>query len=188
MQGDTNTVKKALTQAGETRLIDLKIDDEKKARQVLVRNVQWEAITGELIHVDFYEVRKGEKIEVEIPILFIGDAPALKASAGSTVAHELNTLNMQVLPENIPNHIEVNLTSLEKPGDVIRVKDVKVPTGMAILNGPEVVVAVITVHVEEKAPVKEAPATATTAAATPAAEATKPAEGKAGKPAEGKAK
>jgi len=55
-------------------------------------------ITGELIHVDFYEVRKGEKIEVEIPILFIGDAPALKASAGSTVAHELNTLNMQVLP------------------------------------------------------------------------------------------
>ena len=173
LQSDTNVLKHVLAKAGETRLIQLKVDDEKKARQVLVRNVQWEAVTGELIHVDFYEIRKGEKVEVEIPIVFTGEAPALKTS-GTSVAHELKTFTVQCLPDKIPNHIEVNISSLLKTGDKIRVKDITAAPGVTILNSPELAIAVITMHLEEKVPVKEAPAAAVPAEAAPAEGKAKP--------------
>jgi large subunit ribosomal protein L25 len=183
LQTSTGTLEHVLARAGETRLITLTVGEEKKTRPVLVREVQRNSLNGELIHVDFYEVRMGQKVQVEVPIVIIGEAPALKIK-GTSLVHELNTLTVECLPDNIPNKIEVNIASLEVPGNAIHVKDVKVEAGIMVLNNPEQALVVVTAprveRVEVKEEVKEAPETA-------AAEETKATEEKA-KPAAEKAK
>jgi len=188
LQSATSTLEHVLSQAGETRLITLKVGSEKKTRPVLVREVQRDCINGKLIHVDFYEVSMSKKVQVEIPVVLTGEAPALKIK-GVGMAHELNTLTIECLPDNIPNKIEVNVDALNAPGDAVHVKDIKPDAGIAILNNPEQAIVVITAprveRVEEKEVVKEATAEATEEAqatdekAKPAAEKGKPAAEKA---------
>lgn len=155
LQADTSNVERVLVRAGETRLVSLRIGDESKTRPVLVREVQRRAMTGELLHVDFYQVRMGEKVEVEVPVVLIGEAPALKIK-GNGLAHELNTLTVECMPDSIPNKIEVDVSSLSEAGDVIRVEDIIAGPNITILNTPEQPVVVITAaHIEVKPVVEE---------------------------------
>ncbi len=78
LQCDTAQLKHVLVRTGKTKLISLMIDKAKKPRNVMVREVQREPQTGELLHVDFYQVSMEEKVRVELPIVTIGEAPALK--------------------------------------------------------------------------------------------------------------
>jgi len=160
LQIDTMMLNRVLSLAGETRLITLKVGNEKKSRQVMAREIQRNPLTGDLLHVGFYEVRMSEKIQLEIPVVINGEAPALKIK-GNSIGHELNTLTVECLPKDIPNQIEVDISSLAKAGDLIRVKDIPAASGIAILNDPEQPVVVVSSHVEEKEPVKETPAVTT---------------------------
>ena len=78
LQCDAVQLRQVLAQAGKTRLLSLKLDKAKKPRNVVVREIQKDPCTGELLHVDFYQVRMAEKIKVEVPIVLVGEAPALK--------------------------------------------------------------------------------------------------------------
>ena len=78
LQCDTATLRHALAEAGRTRLISLKIASEKEPRNVVVREVQTEPRTGESLHVDFYQVKMTEQVRVEVPIVLVGESPALK--------------------------------------------------------------------------------------------------------------
>ena len=90
-----------------------------------------------------------EAIKVEVPITLIGEAPALKARE-NTLVQELDTLTVECLPANIPASIELDISSLTEAGQVLRVKDIELEKGVAVLNDPEVVVATISVQrVEE---------------------------------------
>jgi large subunit ribosomal protein L25 len=170
LQSDTHALKHVLAQAGETRIINLIIGDEKKPRQVLVKDAQYNPLNDEILHVDFYEVKKGQKLEVEVPLVITGEAPALK-TAGTGLMQELEALNVEVLPDNIPNRIEVNVGSLANPGDVLRVKDIKVPDGVAVLNDADLPVVVVTMKaVEKPTAAAEVPPTAAPAGETKAAE------------------
>ena len=156
LQIDTGVLKRTLSMAGGTRLISLKIGKEKKSRQVMAREIQKNPLTGELLHVSFYEVRMSEKIQVEIPVVLTGEAPALTIT-GNSIGHELYTLTVECLPKDIPNQIEIDISSLSKTGDMIRVKDVPAASGIAILNDPEQPVVIVSTHFVEKEPVKETP-------------------------------
>lgn len=149
LQCDTSQLRRALAEAGKTRLISLKIGKEKKPRNVVVREVQTEPCTGESLHVDFYQVTMTEKVKVEVPIVLVGEAPALKLKENMMV-HELNTLTVECLPANIPSRLEVDLTPLTEPEQSLRVKDIKLDEGITILNDPEVVLVKISVRTEEK--------------------------------------
>jgi len=159
LQCETAKLERSLAQAGETRLISLKVNNEKMARPVLVREVQTESITGKLLHVDFYQVKMEEKVEVEIPIVLVGEAPALKAR-DNTLLRELNALKLECLPAKIPTRLEVNIGSLTEPGQAVRVKDIVVGSDISILSDPEQVVVTVIVRakekVEEKVVAKEA--------------------------------
>jgi large subunit ribosomal protein L25 len=160
LQSDARQVEAVLARAGETRLIDLTVGSEKKSRPVLVREIQRNAINGQLLHVDLYQVRMTEKIEVEVPVVLVGEAPAVKGS-GNNLVQEFDTFTVSCLPGNIPNAIEVDISGLAKTGDKIRVKDVPVNPDFTIMNDPDQAVVVITairVEVEAPKPVKEAPA------------------------------
>jgi large subunit ribosomal protein L25 len=159
LQCETAKLERSLTLAGETRLISLRVNDEKRARPILVREIQRDMLTGKLLHVDFYQVKMGEKVEVELPIVLVGEAPALELK-GNTLLQELNTLTVECLPAKIPSNLELNISSLTEAGRAIRVKDITVDPDITVLTDLEQVVAtVIARHgerVEERAAPEEA--------------------------------
>ena len=160
LQCDTAQLKRVLAQTGRTRLISLKVDEAKKPRNVVIREVQREPRTSELLHVDFYQVSMAEKIRVEVPIVSIGEAPALK-SKENFLLQELNSLSVECLPGEIPNRVDIDLTSLTGVGQAIHVKDIILDKAGTILNNPEQLVVKISARrieeVEEVEKEVEAP-------------------------------
>ena len=149
LQCDTAQLKHVMAQAGLTSLISLKIDEVKKPRNVVIREVQREPATRELLHVDFYQVSMAEKIRVEVPIVSIGEAPALK-SKENFLLQELSSLSVECLPGEIPNRVDIDLTSLTKVGQAIHVKDIILDEAGTILNNPEQLVVKISArHIEK---------------------------------------
>lgn len=149
LQCDNRELEGVLGQAGHTALITLKLDNEKKPRTVVVRDFDRDWRRGELLHVDFYQVTMTEKIKLEVPIVLVGEAPALKSKA-HMLAHELETLTVECFPGKIPAGIEVDIGSLVGPDQAIRVKDVVLDKDIAVLNEPELVIAKISWRPAEK--------------------------------------
>jgi large subunit ribosomal protein L25 len=161
LQCDTLKLERVLAVAEENRLINLKIKKEKAERPVLTREVQRDAINGRVIHVDFYQVRMGEKVEVQVPVVFVGEAPALSIKENSLL-QGLHELSVECLPDKIPVNIEVDISSLAEAGQAIRVKDIKINPNVTIVTDADTMVANIIVRakekVEEKKPEAEAEA------------------------------
>ncbi len=149
MQCDTANLRQVLAEAGRTRLISLKLDNEKTPKNVIVRQIQIEPRTEEILHIDFYQVSMTEQVKVEIPVIFVGEAPALKLKE-NMLATGLDTLSIECLPAEIPDSISVDLTSLTESEQAIRVKDIKLDKGITILNEPDVVVVRIALRPAEK--------------------------------------
>ena len=148
-QCHTANLEQVLAQAGKATLISLKLDNEKKPRAVVIREVQRGPLTGELLHIDFYQVRMEEQVKMEIPIVLAGEAPALKLK-DNMLMQELNTLTVECLPAKIPNSVELDLSSLTEPKQVVRVKDIELGQEITVLNDPELVVVKIISRPVEK--------------------------------------
>ena len=159
LQCDAAQLKRALAQAGKTRLISLKLDKAKGPRNIVVREIQRDSLTGELLHVDFYQVRMAEEIKVEVPIVLVGEAPALK-SKENILLQELNSLSIECLPDQIPTSIELDLSSLTEAEQAIHVRDITLDEGVTVLNDPQHMVVKISLRrvekVEEEVAVEEA--------------------------------
>lgn len=149
LQCDTKELERVLSQAGQTRLVDLKLAKEKKPRTVVVREFDRDWRKGQLVHVDFYQVKMEEKIRVEVPIVLRGEAPALKAKT-NMLDHELGTFTIECLPAKIPSSIEVDISSLTELDQAIRVKDITLDKDITVLNNPDLVVAKISLRPVEK--------------------------------------
>jgi large subunit ribosomal protein L25 len=159
LQCDAAQLKRALAQAGKTRLISLKLDKAKGPRNIVVREIQRDSLTGELLHVDFYQVRMAEEIKVEVPIVLVGEAPALK-SKENILLQELNSLSIECLPDQIPASVELDLSSLTEAEQAIHVRDITLDEGVTVLNDPQHMVVKISLRhvekVEEEVAVEEA--------------------------------
>ena len=149
LQCDTVQIEQALAQAEQTGLISLKLDNEKRPRTVMVRAFDRDWRKGQLLHVDFYQVKLREKLKLEVPVVLVGEAPALK-SKDNMLEHELDTLTIECLPAKIPANIEVDISSFTEPGQAIRIKDIILGEDIVILNDPELVVAKISWRPVEK--------------------------------------
>jgi large subunit ribosomal protein L25 len=158
LQAETTKVEKSLSLAGETRLIYLTVDKERKARPVLVREIQRDPLSRKLVHVDLYQVKMDEKVEVEVPIILVGRAPALDVK-GNVVQQELESLTVQSFPDKIPAHISIDVSSLADVGQAIRVRDINVESGIDVSTHADRVVVTVVARpeekVEEKAPVEQ---------------------------------
>jgi large subunit ribosomal protein L25 len=147
---DAKSLKHLLAHAGMTDLISLKMDDSKNPLRVLVREVQKNPITDDLLHVDFYQVRMDEKIKADVPIVFVGEAPVLKKVKNSSVLHLIDSLHIEALPDDLPHSLEVDLSSLEELDSAIHVKDIHLGDGITLLSDPEqMAVKVIEARKEE---------------------------------------
>lgn len=109
-------------QAGETGLVDLKVG-ENKNRPVLIKEVDIDPVSDQILHVGFYQVNLKEKVTVPVPIVLIGEGPESVKMGETVILQTLSEVNVEALPTNLIEHIEVNIESLKEIGDSISVAD-----------------------------------------------------------------
>jgi large subunit ribosomal protein L25 len=156
LQCDTNALKQIIAHAGETRLIKLQIEGDKESKNVFIKEVQKDPFGKELFHVDFYQVKMGEKMQVTVPIVLVGESPAMKGK-GRMISHGITELSIECTPDKVPPQIEVDITILEEVEQSIFVKDVIMDPDIVVHDDPEQLIAKISevMVVEEEPEVAE---------------------------------
>ena len=156
LQCDTSELKQIIAYAGETRLIKLQIKGDKESKNVFIKEVQRDPFGKELFHVDFYQVKMGEKMEVEVPIVLVGESPLMK-DKNRMVSHGITELSIECLPDKVPPQIEVDISILEEIEQAIQVKDIILDPDITVNADPDQLVVKITevMVVEEEEEVVE---------------------------------
>jgi large subunit ribosomal protein L25 len=155
LQCDTAELKRIVAHSGTTRLVSLKIEGDKTPKSVFVREIQRDALGKQLLHVDFYQVRKGEKMTMDVPIVLVGEAPAMKGK-GRMISRGITILSIECLPEKVPPQIEVDISGLMELEQAIHVKDIVLDPDITVHIDPEQLVVKVTeiiIKVEEEKPV-----------------------------------
>ncbi len=154
---------------GENAIINLQIDGKASDKKALIRDIQYDPVDGNIMHIDFQRISMDQKIRLNVAVRLVGTAIGVKASGG-ILQWSIRDLEVSCLPANIPEAIEINIESLDIH-DSIKVKDLNVPN-IEFLDDPEETI----VNVVPPALVKEeAPAAVEGEAAAAPAE-TKPEE------------
>ncbi|MFH1427120.1 MAG: 50S ribosomal protein L25 [Patescibacteria group bacterium] len=146
---------------GESHLIDLAINDEAPVK-VIIKEIQKDNIKDDIIHVDFYKVDMEKKITTEIPLDFIGEAKAVK-DLGAILVKNIDSVEVQCLPGDLIDKINVDISNLNNFDDAIKLKDLNLPKGIELVSETnETVVNVMEQKEEvvEEAPVEEEEKTA----------------------------
>ena len=151
LQCDTASLQRVIAQAGETRPVSLKIEGEKLPRMAFIREVQKNEVTDQLLHVDFYQVKKTEKIKVDVPISFMDEAPAM-SEKGRTLTHGITSLSIECLPGAVPPQIEIDLSPLEEVEQPIHVRDIILSPDITVTTDPDQLVVKVS---EARAEVEE---------------------------------
>lgn len=126
-------------QAGESTILELDINEKKKAN-VLIHDVQLNPLSGKFSHIDFFEVRMDQKIETEVPIEFIGESEAVK-SLGGVLVKSLDAIPVVCLPADLPAKIEVDISSLKTFDDAIKIGSLGISSRIKVQIDPETVIA-----------------------------------------------
>ena len=153
LQSETNNVLKVLQEAGRTNPV--KIIDSDMEHTTLVRNVDQHPATGELQHVDFMRVDENKAIEVEVPVVLIGEAPGTRGGAG-TVTQAIYSLSVLSKPFTVPSEIQADLSVLVDLETNIKRGDLVLPDGVELVGDPDIPVAWIQPpRVQEEVAVEE---------------------------------
>lgn len=161
--GETNRlveVKRALFEklfqsAGESSLVDLSIDGTPSLK-VLIHDVQNHPVNGQIIHIDFYQVKMTEKLTADVPLVFVGEPKAVK-ELGGILVKTLDHVKVECLPQDLVHELKVDLSSLETFDDTIHVKDIVVPSEINVLSSADdMVVSIQPPRAEEEIKVAEA--------------------------------
>jgi large subunit ribosomal protein L25 len=146
--------KKLWKEAGESTIIELKIDESKNSENVIINDVAFEPIKNELIHVDFYKVEMDKPITAVIPLVFEGVALAVK-KLGGVLVKVRHDIEIEALPKNLPHAIKVDISKLTTFDDRISVADLDLSEGVVALTKLEEIVALVEEIKEEKILEKE---------------------------------
>jgi large subunit ribosomal protein L25 len=122
--------------------IILNKNEQKIEQDVLSHNIELDTLTHNIMHVDFIKISEKQKIKIQVPVQFIGIAPGAKK--GGALIHSLTSLEIECLPNNIIDFIEVDLSKLEI-GDAIRVSDLPENNKISIINDKDAVIALVKV-------------------------------------------
>lgn len=161
---DARTAGIVLAKATSSSLVTINVEGTEHL--ALVREKQRDYIKNVLLHVDFLAVSLTEKLRTVVPVHFVGLSLAVK-DFNAVMVHNLEELEVECLPNDLPERIDVDISSLNRPGEGIRLRDVHVSDNVRLLGDPDTMVAVATfAKVEEE--VAAVPGAAA-AGATPAA-------------------
>ncbi len=129
---------KALKEAGESTILHL--EGEGIDVDVLIHEVDLDPVTDKARHADFYAIEKGKKLEIKIPLEFIGVAPAVK-DLGGILVKVMHEVAIEALPKDLPHKLEVDISSLTTFDSVVTASSIKLPEGVTLKAKAEEVVA-----------------------------------------------
>lgn len=138
---------KVFKQAGESTMIDLLVAGKK--HPVMIHDVTVHPVSDEIMSIDFYQVRLDQKIQIKVPVVFVGEAPAVKEKQGVLVK-AMNEIKVEALPADIPHTIEVDLAFLADIGIDLHISDLKLPKTVKVLEDATFVVATVTARMTEE--------------------------------------
>ncbi len=138
---------KVWKQAGESAVVTLKNEGSEDI-EALIHDVDLDPISEMPRHADFYVFEKGHKIEIDVPLEFIGVSIAVK-DLGGILIKVLHNVKIEAMPKDLPQKIEVDISSLSTLDSQLIAADLHMPEGVTLIEGAEEVVALITVPKEE---------------------------------------
>lgn len=142
---DRRDFEKVFKAAGESTVVTIALDGTQIP--ALIHDVDHDPVTNVVRHADFYAIVKGQKVKVQIPLEFVGDAPAAKA--GANIVKTMYEIEVEADPMNLPHNLEVDLTVLTEVGAQVLASDIKLPAGVTLETDGEEVVALATQANEE---------------------------------------
>lgn len=131
---------KPIVFTSETHIINLKIDNGEEYKSIL-KNVQFDPVTDRVVHFDFLGISADQEIEIDVPIMFEGQAKGVKE--GGIVQQTLHKVTVSCLPADIPQHISINVANLAL-GDSIHVRDLVIDK-VKFLQNPDVIIVSVVV-------------------------------------------
>ena len=133
---------------GETILFNLQLANGEPSKiQAILKDYQTHPVTDKIIHIDFLAIHEKETITIDVPLEFIGKPVGI--SKGGILEILLHELTIECLPSEVPDKITVDISNLDI-GDVLHVKDIKVPKGIKVVDNPEETVATILTEAKEE--------------------------------------
>jgi len=138
----------------ESMIIDLNLNGEKYPS--LIKEIQKEYLSGEVLHIDFSLIGQGQKIHVKVPLHLVGTAKGVRE--GGILEHAIHDIEVECQPDDLPEKIEIDISDLEA-NHALHLRDISVPEGLKLLTNPETVIAIIKfarAEVEAAAPEAEA--------------------------------
>ncbi len=150
---DAHNANMVLDHLTQSALVTIELGGE--SHLALIREKQRNYLTGKLLHIDFLVVSATEKLRANVPIEFIGVSPAVKNYSG-IVFDNLDELEVEALPNDLPEKIVVDISGLATIGAAFHVKDLVLPGDVRILDDPNEIIVVITAPEAEEKEVTEA--------------------------------
>jgi len=144
LQCDQSLLIRALSQAGGTTPINISVPGESGEQLTFAREIQWDPLRGNILHVDFLAVQANQPVSAQVPLSLVGDSPGAR-EAGGTVVQQLREVTVAALPLEIPSIIEVDLAQLTDPNGTIRAGDLNLGANVSLMTDSDDVIARIEV-------------------------------------------
>lgn len=140
LQVSAKDFRKAFESAGESTLIFINVDGQ--SYPTIIHDIAKDAISDSILHADFYKVNLDEKIKAKIAVVFHGESPAVK-DLGGIFVRNINELEIEALPQDLPHEITIDVTSLKNMGDQILIKDLKLGDKLKVMAEADEIIATV---------------------------------------------
>ena len=158
VQVDAKTFETLYRAAGRTSVVKFRLPGASRATSGFIKSVQRHPLTRQALHVDYYLVNLKVEMEVDVPLVFVGEAPAVEATGG-TLLHNLSSVHVKALPNDIPHEITVDVSTLTSLDVAVHVADLNLNRDLVqVMTDGETLVATVVpprVEVEEEPVVAE---------------------------------
>jgi len=178
---DEKSLLAAIKECGYSKVLDLNVEGESKPVNVVFKEIQTDAVRGNVIHVSFHQIEMDKEITAEIPVNYNGISLAVKNNLGLLVT-SLNSIYVTCLPKDLPSSIEVDISKLDNVGDIISLDKITLPARVGVGHGTPKDAVLVYISAPQK--IEEEVKAVETAVAAEGAEATvegEKAEGEAAK-------
>ena len=158
VQVDAKTFETLYRAAGKTSVVKFRLPGASRATSGFIKSVQRHPLSGSAIHVDYFLVNLNVEMEVDVPLVFTGEAPAVEETGG-TLLHNLSAIHVKALPNDIPHEVTVDVSVLKSLDVAIHVKDLSLNRDLVqVMTDGETLVATVVpprIEVEEEPVVAE---------------------------------
>ena len=151
VQVEAKTFEVLYRAAGKTSVVKFRLPGASRATSGFIKSVQRHPLSGRPLHVDYYLVNLKVEMEVDVPLVFTGEAPAVEATGG-TLLHNMSSIHVKALPTDIPHEIVVDVSVLKSLDVAIHVRDLNLNRDLVnvMTDGETLVATVVPPRVEEE--------------------------------------